>query len=151
MLPISTIFAATWLSVYHLTWVPSKIGINDSIENYMAANSLQVELLNVSVWFQSLWHDCSLSNWTSAPQPVALASEYAKTCGFLSKKQFLEFNNCKFSLQKNTSSLLYSSSSKATSQYWALAACRHGTVSSHYSGYVTYHWTGWHDLSSQRS
>ena len=46
---ISTIVAATWLSVNHLTRVPSKMGSNDLIEKSIAANSLQVELLEVSL------------------------------------------------------------------------------------------------------
>ena len=75
ILSISTIFAAAWLTVNNLTRVPSKMGPNDSIPKSVAANSLQVELLEVSLWSQSLWQIFSLSRETIDPHPVALASE----------------------------------------------------------------------------
>ena len=56
MLPTSTIFAAAWLSVNHLTCEPSRTGAKDRKENSIAFSSLHVELCNLSQSFHILWH-----------------------------------------------------------------------------------------------
>ena len=70
MLPISIILAAVWLSVKHLTSETFKIGAKDSREKSMAPSSLQVELLEHSEGYQSLWHTQSSLRVITEPHPI---------------------------------------------------------------------------------
>ena len=75
MLPTSTIVAAAWLSVNHLTCVDFNRSVKDLNENSIADSFLQVELFSLSQSAHILWQIVSSLSVMTDPQPVTLASE----------------------------------------------------------------------------